>query len=206
MSPGQWIASAVEPVVNAAIGLDEDAQRRVAALGEAVLELEVTGLGVSLFVAGAGDRLRITGGPGTPAAARISGPPASLARLSTTGGTRVLFSGSVHVEGDILVAKGYKRLFDTLDPDWEEALARVTGDIPAHETARAVHALTDGLRRALEGRRQDLRAWLIDEIEALPAPAEVDEWLAAVDRLRADGDRLAARVARLERRQRDGDE
>ncbi|MDX1610395.1 MAG: SCP2 sterol-binding domain-containing protein [Halofilum sp. (in: g-proteobacteria)] len=205
MSAARWIASAVEPVVNAAIGLDEDAQQRVAALGAAVLEVQVTGLGVSLFVAGAGDRLRITGESEAPAAARISGPPASLARLATVGGTRVLFSGSVHVEGDVVVAKGYKRLFDTLEPDWEEALARLTGDIPAHETGRAVRALTDGLQRAVEGRRQDLRAWLIDEIEALPAPAEVDEWLGAVDRLRADGDRLAARVARLERRRQGGD-
>lgn len=206
MNAAQWIATAVEPVVNAAIGLDEDAARRVAALGDAMLEVEVTGLGLSLFIAGDGERLRIAGEADRPAAARISGPPASLARLATTGGTRVLFSGSVRVEGDVLAAKAWKRLFDTLEPDWEEALARVTGDVPAHETGRAVRALVDGLRRAVEGRRQDLRAWLIDEIEALPAPGEVDDWLDAVDRLRADGDRLAARVARLERRQRDADQ
>lgn len=205
MTASQWIAAAVGPVIDAAIELDGEAGQRIERLGDAVLEVRVTGLGLSLFIVPAGDRLRIEPEHDAEADARIVGPPASLARLATTAGTRVLFGGSVRVEGDVTVAKGYKRLFDTLEPDWEEALARLTGDVPAHETARLVHALVDGLRRAVEGRRQDLRAWLIDELEALPAPAEVEEWLAAVDRLRADADRLAARVARLERRQRDAD-
>ena len=203
MSAGAWIATAVEPVINAAIGLDEEAGRRVQALADAVLEVRVIGLGFSLFLVPDGRRLRITGESETGPAARISGPPASLARLGTTGGTRVLFGGSIRVDGDVGVAKAYKRLFDTLEPDWEEALARLSGDVPAHEAGRAVRAFRDGVRRGVEGRRQDLRAWLIDEVEALPAPGEVDEWLRGVDRLRADVDRLAARVGRLERRQRD---
>ena len=205
MTAGSWIGASVEPVINAAIGLDAEAGRRVQAHGDAVLELRVPGLGFSLFLVPDGNRLRVAGEHEGEPAARIAGPPASLARLGTTGGTRVLFGGSIHVDGDVQVAKAYKRLFDTLEPDWEEALARISGDVPAHEAGRAVRAFVDGVRRAVDGRRQDLRAWLIDEIEALPAPAEVDEWLAGVDRLRADADRLAARVARLERRQREND-
>lgn len=205
MTAAQWIAAAVGPVIDAAIELDGEAGRRIERLGDAVLELRVTEPGLSLFLVPAGDRLRVESEVDADPAARISGPPASLARLATTAGTRVLFGGSVRVEGDVIVARSYKRLFDTLEPDWEEALARLTGDVPAHETARAVRALIDGLRRAVEGRRQDLRAWLVDEIEALPARVEVEEWLSGIDRLRADADRLAARVARLERRQRDAD-
>ncbi len=205
MTAGPWIAAAVEPVIDAAVGLDEEAGRRVQALGDAVLELHVTGLGFSLFLVPDQRRLRVAGEHDGEPAARIAGPPASLARLATTGGTRVLFGGSIHVDGDVQVAKAYKRLFDTLEPDWEEALARISGDVPAHEAGRAVRAFRDGVRRAVDGRRQDLRAWLIDELEALPAPDEVDEWLASVDRLRADADRLAARVVRLERRQREED-
>lgn len=205
MTAAQWIAAAVGPVIDAAIELDGEAGRRIERLGDAVLELRVTEPGLSLFLVPAGDRLRIEPEVDVDPAARISGPPASLARLATTAGTRVLFGGSVRVEGDVIVARSYKRLFDTLEPDWEEALARLTGDVPAHETARALRALIDGLGRAVEGRRQDLRAWLVDEIEALPAPAEVEEWLSGVDRLRADADRLAARVVRLERRQRGSD-
>lgn len=205
MTAAGWIAAIVEPVVNAALDLDEEAGRRVERIGDQVLEVRVTGLGLSLFVVPDGARLRVSADPGQAASVSISGPPASLARLATTSGTRVLFGGSLQIEGDVAAAKAWKRLFDTLDPDWEEAFARIVGDIPAHEGARVAHALADGIRRAVEGRRRDLRAWLVDEIEALPARAEVEEWLSGVDRLRADADRLAARVARLERRQRDAD-
>lgn len=205
MSVARCIAAAVEPIVNAAVELDDEAGRRIERMEDAALEVRITGTGLSLFVSPEGNRLRVRAEPEPEPAVCISGPPASLARLATTAGTRVLFSGSLHVEGDVAVAKSWKRLFDTLEPDWEEALARIAGDIPAHETARAAHALVESLRRAVEGRRHDLRAWLIDEIEALPARAEVEDWLDAVDRLRADGDRLAARVARLERRGREED-
>ncbi|MEF8833717.1 MAG: sterol-binding protein, partial [Halofilum sp. (in: g-proteobacteria)] len=115
-------------------------------------------------------------------------------------GTQVLFGGALRVAGDVQAAKAYKRLFDTLDPDWEEALARVMGDIPAHETARLLRHAGARASRIGADRRTDLRAWLVDEMEALPARAEVDDWMDRVDRLRADADRLAARVHRLERR------
>lgn len=205
MSVSRWIAPVVETALNTAIELDEDAGARLERMRDGSLEVRVTGTGLNLFVAPAGDRVRVAAEPDGEVAVCISGPPASLARLATTAGTRVLFGGSLHVDGDVAAAKAWKRLFDTLDPDWEEAFARIAGDIPAHEGARAAHAVADAFRRAVEGRRQDLRAWLVDEVEALPAPAEVGEWLAAVDRLRADGDRLAARAARLERRSGDGE-
>jgi ubiquinone biosynthesis protein UbiJ len=194
------ICRAVEPVFESALALDDAARGRVERLEGKVLEIHVTGLDWHIHLVPAAGRLLLTDDPETPPAATIAGPPASLAMLATTGGTQVLFGGSLHVRGDVQVAKAYKRLFDTLDPDWEEALARVMGDIPAHETARLLRAAGTRATRIGTDRRADLRAWLIDEMEALPARAEVDDWMDAVDRLRADADRLAARVQRLERR------
>ncbi len=193
------ICRAVEPVFEGALALDEAARARVERLEGKGLEIHVTGLEWHVHLVPAAGRLLLTDDPETPPAATIAGPPASLAALATTGGTRVLFGGSLHVRGDVQVAKAYKRLFDTLDPDWEEALARVVGDIPAHETARLLRAAGSRASRIGADRRTDLRAWLVDEIEALPARAEVDEWMDAVDRVRADADRLAARLNRLER-------
>lgn len=203
MIGASWAAAALQPAIDAALALDPDARARVARLGDAVLEVRVTGLGLSVFVVPRGDHLQLAAATAAPAAACIAGPPASLAMLATAAGTRALFSGAVHVSGDVAVVKAYKRLFDTLDPDWEEALARVMGDIPAHETARMLRAAGTRAARIGADRRTDLRAWLVDEIEALPARGEVDDWMDAVDRLRADADRLAARVNRLERQGRE---
>jgi ubiquinone biosynthesis protein UbiJ len=197
------ICRAVEPVFEGALALDAGARARVERLEGKGLEIHITGLDWHIHLVPAAGRLLLTDDPEVPPAARIGGPPTSLAALATTGGTRVLFGGSLHVSGDVQVAKAYKRLFDTLDPDWEEALARVMGDIPAHETARMLRAAGTRAARIGADRRTDLRAWLVDEIEALPARGEVDDWMDAVDRLRADADRLAARVNRLERQGRE---
>jgi ubiquinone biosynthesis protein UbiJ len=199
MSSVAIVGRALEPALNAALALDPAARQRVERLDGAVLGVHVVGVDWTFHVTPDAGRLHLAGPGERAAAATISGPPASLARLATAGGTQVLFGGALHVRGDVRVAKAYKRLFDTLDPDWEEALARALGDIPAHEAARVVRAAGARGRRLLADRRSDLRAWLVDELEALPARAEVDTWMAAVDEARADADRLAARVARLER-------
>lgn len=199
MIGASWAAAALQPALDAALALDPEARARVARLEGAVLEVQVTGLGISVFARPRDGHLQLAATSIEPAAARIAGPPASLAALATAGGTRVLFSGALEVSGDVAVAKAYKRLFDTLDPDWEEALARALGDVPAHEAGRVLRGLAARGGRAWRGRRADVAAWLVDELEALPARAEVDAWLAAVDRLRADTDRLGARLARLER-------
>jgi ubiquinone biosynthesis protein UbiJ len=200
---GAAVAAALDPWLEAAQALDPDVRRRVEGLGEAILEVHVRGLGLTLYVVPADGRVRLAAAAPDEPAVRIEGPPASLARLATTGGTQVLFGGALSVEGDVTVAKAYKRLFDTLDPDWEEALAGIVGDIAAHELGRGAGGVRAWLARTAVGRRADLRAWLVDEAELAPARAETDAWLAEVDRLRADVDRLEARLARLEGRHRD---
>lgn len=200
MSTVGVFCSAARPLLDRALALDAEARARVRRLDGAVLEIEVTGLGWHVYAVADDDRLRLTAEPPRAADATIAGPPASLARLGALGGTQVLFGGSLQVRGDVHVAKAFKRLFDTLDPDWEEALARGLGDVPAHEAARLLRSAGAQGRRTGADRARDLRAWLIDEVEALPARHEVDAWMAGVDRMRADADRLGARVERLEHR------
>lgn len=200
------IGAAVEPVFDAALAYDEAARERIDRLDGQGLEIHVTGLDWHIHLVPVAGRLHLTDAPEHVPAATIGGPPASLARLATKGGTRVLFGGALRVGGDVRVAKAYKRLFDTLDPDWEEALARALGDIPAHEAARLLRAAGQRATRLSTDRGADLRAWLVDEVGMLPARTEVDDWMAAVDRTRADADRLAARLARLERHRGGGQE
>lgn len=192
--------AAVGAILDQAVALDAEAPERLRQLQGQPLEIAIQGLDLAIQLVPEGEHMRLTMNPEQSAAARISGPPASLAALAGREGTRVLFAGDLQVSGDVTVARAYKRLFDTLDPDWEEALAQLTGDIPAHEAARLAAVVAAWARRARAGRAADLRAWLIAELELLPARAEVTPWLAAVDRARHDADRLAARIARLQRR------
>lgn len=200
MTPLQASLDAVNAVLNQAIALDPDAPARVERLSGRSLGIAVTGTGMQFQLIPVGDQLQVVADPETEATVTIAGPPASLVALAGQEGTRVLFDGSLQVSGDVTAARAWKRLFDTLEPDWEEALARIAGDIPAHETGRVAAAIAAWARRARSGRAADLRAWLVNEVALLPARSAVEAWMRDVDRVRHDGDRLAARIRRLERR------
>lgn len=199
MSTVDSVVQACSAILDAAIDLDPDAPARIDRLAGRPLEIDVEGTALSVSLVPEDGRIRLTTDPAEPAAVRLGGPPASLIAMLGQTGTSVLFSGNIHVEGDVATARAWKRLFDTLEPDWEEAVARIAGDIPAHESARMAAALGQWGRRARRARAADLRDWLINEAALLPARQEVDTWLAGVDRLRHDADRLSARVARIER-------
>lgn len=199
MTVMQTSLDAVSAVLNQAIALDADAPARVERMRGRSLGIVVTGTGVRVQLIPVGDRLQVVTDADAEAAVTIAGPPASLAALAGQEGTRVLFDGSLQVSGDVTAARAWKRLFDTLEPDWEEALARIAGDIPAHEAGRLAAAVGAWARRARSGRAADLRAWLVNEVALLPARTAVAAWMRDVDRVRHDGDRLAARISRLER-------
>lgn len=199
MAATDRLLAAVAALVNRAVELDPDAPARLERLNGRPLAIAIDGAGWVIQITPVGAAVELTTDTPEPPAARISGPPASLLALAGREGTRVMFSGALRVDGEVTAAREWKRLFDTLEPDWEEALARMAGDVPAHEASRVAALVAAWARRARAGRAADVRAWFVNELALLPARAEVEGWLDEVDRMRADSDRLAARVARLER-------
>ena len=87
-----------------------------------------------------------------------------------------------------------------VDIDWEEHLSRLVGDVVAHEVGGAARAARAFGRRAGRTAEQNLREYLQEEARLLPTRYELKELLDAVDVLRDDVERLAARVERLRRR------
>jgi ubiquinone biosynthesis protein UbiJ len=97
------------------------------------------------------------------------------------------------------VALGQKmqRILAGLDLDWEEPLARAFGDPLGHELARAARAAFAWQRAALNTAGLNTAEYLKEELRLLPARYEVEAFLDGVDSLRADLDRLEARIRRL---------
>lgn len=130
---------------------------------------------------------------------RFTGSPLAFARMGLGGEPRsLLFAGEVTVEGDMKVAQRFQRLFEKLDIDWESLLARYTGK------TLATHII-GGLRESHAWRVETVDAfslnlveYLQEESRELPVPVEAELFFADVDELRADCDRLEAKILRLE--------
>lgn len=120
----------------------------------------------------------------------------ALARNPEAGGDAVRFSG------DLAVIRDLRSLLAETEIDWEEQLARMLGDLPAHRLGETGRAAGRWLRQARSQYAGALTDYLTEEQQLLPSQWQVEDFLDDVDRLRADADRLEARLRRLERQRR----
>ena len=104
----------------------------------------------------------------------------------------------VRIAGDAEVAQRFRDLLQHAQPDFEEELSRVIGDVAAHQVANVARGLLDWGRKAAGSFADNVAEYLQEEGRDVPARVEVEEFLEGVDRLRDDAERLEARLARLE--------
>lgn len=194
----ETLAAGLEHAINTVVALDPETQRRLAALSGRIVALELGALVPTLFLVPTEHGLqvltRFDGEPDT----RISGTPLGLLRMGA-GSREGLFGGDVRIEGDVELGQRFQRILDGLDVDWEEQLSRLTGDVVAHQVGNVVRGATDWMRSAGNTLARDAGEYLQEETELLPGRGEVGYFLDEVDRIRADVDRLAARIKRLEK-------
>jgi ubiquinone biosynthesis protein UbiJ len=198
---------AIESAANGWMGLDPDNRARMAALEGRCIGIDLTGFNLQLYLYPGEHGLRISGEHEGPADTVLHGSPLALARLGLGGatGNKPLFSGEVTISGDVETGQAFRAILDAMDIDWEEHLARLTGDTFAHRLGNAARRAGRALRHGRLTVERDVGDYLREELRLLPARIEIENFAADVDRLRTDADRLAARIKRLQRRGHDAE-
>lgn len=190
------IAASLEAVLNPVLRLDPDTQSRLAALEGKVIAIEPEGLGLTLYLLPGARGVRVLDQYAGEPTVRIRGALLTLARQWRGRGT----SGEVTIEGDATVGREFQTALARLDIDWEEPLSRLVGDAAAHQMSRCWRDFQSWGRRTSDILRRDGGDYLQHELRVLPPRPAVEQFLSAVDGLREDTDRLAARIERLRRR------
>jgi ubiquinone biosynthesis protein UbiJ len=188
----------IERALNGYLSLDERARARLLAMEGTTLGIDVRGIGRHYSLHARDGHCRLVEGMLHEPHATLRGTPLSLLNMACSDGVAALFSGQVALHGDPEVAKRFKRLFDTLDIDWEEHLATLVGDYPARRVMRLLVALSAWRARSSDALGEDLGDYLSEETQLLGASNQVADLHDAVDELRDDVARLKARVARYE--------
>ena len=192
-------------LADGALDLDPEARAALSELSGKVVDLDIAGAGsIRLRIDGEHVRVERRDASVDPDVA-IRGAPLSLLRFLFDDDREAMILGDeVRLQGDIALATRLQRIAARMDPDFEEALARHLGDVPAHELVRGMRGLGDWLRGAAEALLADTSEYLIHEARATPGREEVDRFVHEVDDLRDGAERLEARIARLERRRTPG--
>ena len=128
----------------------------------------------------------------------ITGSLITLARMMKGSGEAAIRSGDVDLTGDAATAQRFQKLLDLAQPDIEEEMSRVIGDVAAHRIAEIARGVGNWAREARSTMGGNIREYLQEESRDVPTRYEVDRFTQQVGTLRDDVERVAARLDRLE--------
>jgi ubiquinone biosynthesis protein UbiJ len=187
---------ALEAAFARMLELDPESRTRIAALDGRAVTVVLRGTPLAMRIAVDGERLAV--GPAFEADSNLSvraTPGAFLAMLFARGGD--LPPGKVEIAGDAELARRLERIASAFAPDFDEAFARVFGDVAGFQIARALRRALAWGRESAHSFARDSAEFLTEEGRDVVGGPEIEEFLDDVDALRERGDRLEARVRRL---------
>jgi len=193
------IAKALESGLNVLIDLDPDNKPRLARMRGQVIELFLQGPDLHIYLLIHDDRIEFLPAFDGDVDTRIAGRLGAMIAMRTS--SRGLFTGDVEISGNIETGKQFKRYLDALDIDWEEHLSQFVGDSVAYQLGRFFRGLGESVTQQAHVAQLNMGEYLSEEAMLVATATEIDGFTAAVDTLRADSDRLDARISVLESQQ-----
>jgi ubiquinone biosynthesis protein UbiJ len=152
----------------------------------------------AMRIAVMGDRLAIGPAFGGESALRVAASPSALLGFALARGREgSITPGSIDIAGDADLARRLERIASRFAPDFDQAFARVFGDVAGFQIARAMRRALTAARRSARSFAQDSAVYFSEESRDIVAKAEVDLFLDEVDALRERTDRLDARIRRM---------
>ncbi len=131
------------------------------------------------------------------AAATITGGPVAVAALAL-GDQQVLTDGRLVVEGSAEKARQLQQALSQLEPDWEAAMARHLGDVPAHFLGQRLRNTVLWSRQAVASMTANLEEYIHEESQSLPGRRELAARFRAIDDLNQRTGQLEARLTELD--------
>ena len=192
----QLFAASLEAAVNRVLNLDERAASRLDKLEGQVLQLDVEGLGISLFITSRYGNVHIgLDAPGEPDTV-ISGTPFALFAMAAPGEMDGwgLPGSRVHISGDANLARDLERVFRQLDPDWEGQLSVMFGDVLGFQIASGLKQGGDFLRASARSAGKMAGHYFRDESSMLVTPTEFRSFSQRLGELSKAVESLEARV------------
>jgi ubiquinone biosynthesis protein UbiJ len=192
---------ALELALNRVVALDPAMVEDLAALDGRRLEFGWPQAGLALAITVRDGRLRVgpAGGELRPDLA-LRGSLAGFVGLLLPRREGALPAGKVEIEGDAELARRLERLAREFAPDWDAAFESAFGPAIGLPLAKAAQGAVAAARTRAGRLAEDTAEYLKTESRTTIAREELDDFLDAVDTLRDDVERAAARIARLRTR------
>ncbi|MFK8030171.1 MAG: SCP2 domain-containing protein [Gammaproteobacteria bacterium] len=197
INPLAGLFSAIESLLARQLEASTAARSRLARLDGKTLALELTGIGLNLYVHCSEDGVSLSSDFDEEADVIITGSPLAMLAFARSDAQEGIRGGSVKFTGDIGAAQDFQKLFASLSPDFEEELSRLVGDEAAYRVSSVVRDAFDFGKRAFDQLTQGVSAHLTEGSRDVATDSDINDFLEDVDRLRADVERAEARLNRV---------
>ena len=189
----------LQETINLTLRLDPDTRARVAELEGRVIRLRAAGDSpFEIFVLPEESGLQLRAQCDREPDVTLTGDMPAVFRMALRRFLpEVVAAGEVQVSGDIALGQRFQRLLEQVEVDWEEQLARVLGDVPAHQLGNVLRDFGTWTQQSLRTLHQDLGEYLQEESRLLPSRPRAGAFRQAVETLQRDLDGLEQRLARL---------
>ncbi len=197
VNPLRGVFGAIESLLARQLESSTAARTRLERLDGKSLALELTGIGLNVYVQCTADGINLSSEFDEEADVIITGTPLAMLAFARSDPQEGIRGGSVKFTGDIGVAQDFQKLFATLSPDFEEELSRLIGDEAAFKVSSVVRDAVNFGMKAFDNLTRGLGAHLSEGSRDVATHTEVEDFLEDVDRLRADVERAEARLNRV---------
>lgn len=188
----------LETVINRYLELDPETRDKLAELGGKVIKIEIEGTGQSLFMFPGEHGIQVLADYGQEPDTILRGSPSALFRMGLKPDVAdMLLKGEVEIEGDTGLGRRFKNIFNSMDIDWSEPLARFLGDAAANQLVTASKQLFHWGNQGLDSVTRSIGEYLQEESRDVVSEAELGVFNHKVEQLRDGVDRLQAKLDRF---------
>jgi ubiquinone biosynthesis protein UbiJ len=192
----------LDAVINRYLSLDPEVAEKLAQLEGRVIAVEITGVKKTLYFFPHQAGMNVTEYYQGEADTTLRGSPFALLKMSMSKDVApLMLKGEVEIEGDVRLGRNFKKILSEMDVDWEEYIARIIGDAPAHHLASLGRKIMNWGRQASTDVAADIAEYLQEESRDVVSKAELEMFYEDVDALRNQLDRFQARFEMLKQKQ-----
>jgi ubiquinone biosynthesis protein UbiJ len=194
------LAAMLESAVNRLLALDDETPDRIDRLEGRMLQLDIEGVGITLFFAFNGRQVEVGTRSSFEPDTVISGSPVALFAMAVPDeiGNWGTPESRVTITGDANLARDLERLFSRLDPDWEGRLSRIFGDVWGHQVAAGLRAGAEQAKDTAGNAGEMISEFMQQNQSPVIGRDEMEEFAEVVEETRDSVERLEARISRME--------
>ena len=188
----------LEAMINRYLSLDPEVAKKLSELEGRVIAVEITGVDKTLYFLPHQSGMDVVEHYEDTVDTTLRGSPVALLKMSMSKDVApLMLKGEVEIKGDVRLGRSFKKILSEMDVDWEEYMARIIGDAPAHHLASLTKKIINWGRQSAGDVALDVSEYLQEESRDVVSRPELEKFYQDVDALRDQLDRFQARFDAL---------